>query len=146
MDPNASLAQSSSYKDYYRNLSPHDFIGRLDLDLHFETWFFHENIFHKDLYFVGLKCGPTSNEKLHRIDALRAAVSNIRRERPLSRSDVAASYAKHYFKCFLVRLLGEMKFHDFKYALRQLARRCALAIFGQERVRRYRERRRSKVE
>ena len=142
MDPEASLAESVTYKDYYRNLSMRDFTNRIDLSMHFETFAFHENIFHKDLYFVGLKRGRATAENQHRMVELHRSIRQIRRQRPLSSAAWVAAYLKQYFKRGVVFVVGEDTFHDLKFRGRRLVRRLGETVLGEARVRKIGESRR----
>ena len=145
MDPQASLAESELYEDYYHNLCARDFKLRMNLDLHFECYFFHENIFHKDLYFVGIKRGGLFPEEQRRhVDDLHNAVSKIRREWTLTRSQVFFAHFKHALKVLLISVFGEQRFHDFKYSVRKSAKELAVAVIGNERYKERSQKRRAR--
>ena len=144
MDPDASLAASELYEDYYRNLRTRDFESKFDLNLHFEAYFFHENIFHKDLYFVGIKRPVAARKDTEEMEKLRDVVSRIRREWTLTGGQVFSAYLKHLTKVLLVCGFGEGRFHDFKFGLRRGAKRLALRMIGEERYERRSRRRRAR--
>lgn len=143
MDPDASLAESELYEDYYHNLCAKDFESKLDLNLHFAKYFFHENIFHKDLYFVGIKRELPSQQDSEQMEKLHNVVSRIRREWTLTGSQVAFAYLKHATKVLLISVFGQRCFHDLTYAFRRGSKQLTVRAIGDER---YKERGRRRRE
>ena len=121
---------------------PRFFKQRLDMKLHFSSYFFRENVFHKDLYFVGLKRGPSPVAEIETIAKLRMAVSKIRKEWQLTPAQVAGGYFRHAMKMLFSILLGERRLHDLRFNLRHRSRALAIKLVGEERyVQRSRQRR-----
>jgi SAM-dependent methyltransferase len=116
-DPRGALTALQGHPDYYRNLSRHDFVRRIDLPAHFSHHAFIDNRISKDLYFVGVKRGgaadPAEGEK---IAAVRAAVRRIGFE--VSWPRAFGAYAEWAFKWTLARLLGETAYHNVRRFVR----------------------------
>jgi SAM-dependent methyltransferase len=141
MNPNATLADGDAYVDYYRNLFPGDLLHTVHAEREFAAWVNHPNIYRKDLYFVALKRGA-GNDDLSKFSELERSVRDIRVEHtpgPLGRLRYRLDYG---FKRLLVAGMGEDRFHDAKFAARQLTRRMLEVLVGRERVQRFRNQRR----
>jgi len=144
MDPDASLAEALLYQDYYQNLTINDFERRLDLTLHFSSYFLHENIYHKDLYFVGLKRGPSPVAEIEAMTALRNSVSKIKREWKLSFGDALSARTRHALKRLFVSLLGERRLHDAKFKFRARSKALSIKLLGEQRYAERSKRRRAR--
>ena len=143
MNPAVSLASSDEYEDYYRNLSVGDVVRRLDLDRHLDHWFIHANIYHKDLYLVGVKRGGKSDLSTT-IESLRLAVAEIRREKPLGPGRRVLGLVDYGVKGLIVRIAGESGFHNLKFWSRRGPERLIEAVVGRDRVQRYRDAKRAR--
>lgn len=143
MNPAVSLASSADYEDYYRNLSVGDVTRRIDLDRHCCDWFIHANIYHKDLYLVGIKRGGTEDAQ-GAIEALRSSVREIRREKPTGPLGRLLGMVDFGWKKLLVLTAGERGFHQAKFWSRRGPEWVITAIVGHERVARYREAKRAR--
>jgi len=120
----ASLSSQDVSPDYYHNLTPGDFAKRLHLERHFSSYFFQQNIYSKDLYFVGVK-KLTKHDRFdgERLLSLKETVGKITVEdgRPSVIKRVNSQLA-WFFKCLTVKLLGEENYHDFKHRYKSVSR------------------------
>jgi hypothetical protein len=123
MMADSSLTSLLSRPDYYRNLRARDFTSRMRLHEHFAAWAFITNVYHRDLYFLGVKAGPGAATSASRVAAV---AENARRispsPRPASLAVIATrcSFAARY--C-LSRLLGEHIYHNAEFHIRSLLNR-----------------------
>ena len=127
-DPHASFASANVYPRYYKNLSPADLRASANLDGHFSHFLIHQNIYHKDLYFVGIRRSESSSADAEQFEQLKATVRRIRRDRPMT--PLARAVFKHYLKVGFVTLLGEECYHDARYQARQNLKRSADNLLG----------------
>jgi SAM-dependent methyltransferase len=122
MSPDASLTSlSGETAAYYRNLSPRDFLARLDLGRHFCRFFFSRNIYSKDLYLFGIKTSGAANPGDDaRLLALKAQVDAITVEGGPGWARRLKAPVSWWSKQLLVKVLGERGYHETKYRLRTL--------------------------
>lgn len=131
----SSLSAQDVSPDYYRNLVPKDFTTRLQLERHFSGYFFHQNIYAKDLYFIGIKKSATEDTAdLDRLLSLKMATRRITKAKRSSPTGseiiVNPSFGKKimtlagwFCKSSVIKCLGEKNYHDLKYRYKALIRR-----------------------
>jgi len=117
-NPSASLTAVEQHPDYYRNLSKRDF-QRIALENHFSHHLFMQNIYSKDLYFVGFKRSAAADPTLAgKLASLRRAASEIKLVRKVTMTRAVAAYGEWWGKWALSGLLGERKYHDLRHLVR----------------------------
>lgn len=121
MGTTASLtAGTGQDSEYYRNLQERDFTRRFHPGEFFDTSFFHENIYRKDLYFVGhRRDGAPLNGEV--VAELRARIRRIRKH-GASPWLLPLLALKYVFKLLATHLIGENRVHDLEYGLKRLQR------------------------
>lgn len=137
----ATLAQGESahgleqYTDYYGNLRARDFERAIDFEQLFERYLLRENIFRRDLYFVGFKKqeGKESVDPT-RFERMQAAVSNIRKKTSMGWFGVTRSYVKHHATAVFVDLFGEQRLHDLRYRIRHGSKKAHAAPGREEKA------------
>jgi len=144
MNPAATLADSEDYIDYYRNLTQYSFSKKIDLSLHFKDYFFKHNIYHKDLYFVGIKQGDVAQDDIQKLTELAHRVGRIRGEKTRLPIGIITGHIDYALKFILTRLLSERGYHNGKYAVRQGLARLLELVVGKERVQNYRQKKRER--
>ena len=143
-DAHASLGSAKVYPLYYKNLCAADFRASVNLDGHFSSFLLHQNIFHKDLYFIGIKKSESSSVDRGQFEQLKTAVRRIRRHRSMTPVAVAGAVLKHYLKVAFVSAFGEQRYHDVKFKTRQYVKRSAVNLLGPARHQHIRQRLRSR--
>lgn len=116
-NPLDSLANIENVYHYYRNLEESDFQKKIDLRRHFKGYFFVNNIYHCDLFFVGLKLGsPLTVSLQEQLDCLNKQAADITTEVPPTPSDRKSAYYRYLRNRLIVSTIGEEALHDFRYA------------------------------
>ncbi len=124
MSPGASLTGLKEQATYYRNLSPRDFSGRIDLNRNFSHFFFSRNVYSKDLYFFGIKASPDMDPSMQvRLDELKSKVDAITVAGRLGLMKRYKAPVSWWTKQAFVKALGEQGYHDAQYRLRSWLRR-----------------------
>ena len=114
--PDASLTVISSKEDYYANLSKQDFLNNFNLDSMFADYRFFYNIYFCDLYFIGFKKSNTneyaiSPELISEINAIKEFPNPAYKRRLQKNINFILTF-------IYAKIIGERKYHDFKYFLR----------------------------
>jgi SAM-dependent methyltransferase len=131
----SSLSAQDVSPDYYRNLVPKDFTSRMQLERHLSGYFFHQNIYAKDLYFIGIKKSATEDltglDRLVSLERETRLITKSKGSSPLGKEIIVSpsigkkilTFAGWICKCSVVKCLGEKNYHDLKYRYKSLTRR-----------------------
>lgn len=115
--PTASLTVQAGHVDYYKNLSKNDFISQLKLNDSFDAYKMFYNIYFCDLYFIGIKKQNNINIKIEIPQKLCTEVENINEFLAPSIKRKIAKYINFWTTFAWASLLGEARYHDWKYKL-----------------------------
>lgn len=120
--PEASLtSQIIETSDYYQNLSQYDFEKAFNLDQIFSDFYFYQNPFSQDLYFLGIKKGTHESGKYHnQLKKLEVEVANIKKEKEISYFKDKYIRMIYKLKFYFILLIGDRKFRDMKYFVKRL--------------------------
>ncbi len=116
-NPLDSLANIDNVYHYYRNLDASDFLKKIDLRCHFKDYFFANNIFHCDLFFVGIKIGtPLTKSLKDQLSSLKKQAASITTEIPPTPSNRRSAYYRYLRNRLIASTIGEEALHNFRYA------------------------------
>jgi len=117
-NPLDSLANIENVLHYYRNLDAREFQRKIDLKLHFKEHMFSTNMYHCDLFFLGIKIGRSiAHEDKSRLFELERRVCEITKEIPPTASERIFAHYRLLRNKLVSRTVGEDVLHDLRYAL-----------------------------
>lgn len=117
----ASLTALESHDDHYANLSKRDFERELDPARSFADYQLHYNRYGCDLYFVGIKKAEPPVTALP--PALSADIGAITEPKAPGWARALNIRLTFWLKFLFASVLGERKYHDFKFNARRLLRK-----------------------
>lgn len=111
----ASLTALNDADDYYHNLRKKDFIDTFSLDEVFSSYHFFLNIYSRDLYFFGFKKSTNLQSAPKIYPSILKEIKSIKRQRKTSLVSAFSKNIKFWCSFFFALMLGEKKYHNWKY-------------------------------
>jgi SAM-dependent methyltransferase len=123
--PGESLTSEMRLPDYYRNLTRRDFERSLDMSRLFSHYRFFENVFSRDLYFVGIKAAsaPADAATRERLDALAEKLRGITTEQGATMGERLLRMTGQIVRHSLVPLVGQQNYLDAQFLASSVKRR-----------------------
>lgn len=121
-NPLDSLANIENILSYYRNLDEADIRNSVDVDLHFDEYFFSVNRYHCDLFFLGLKrdTSLTCKEHKKRLVKSKLMADEITKNPPPTVRDRILSLFRLHRNKWIKIIFGEQLIHELRHKLGNL--------------------------
>ena len=113
---NYSLTSLKLSDSYYQNLDKYDFM-RTGLLKNFSIYKFMNNLYTRDIYFIGIKQGGVASIDF---DLISAEVSSMIKESELSLGQDIVAKTSYYFRYIIAKILGEKRYHNLVFSLKNM--------------------------